>query len=111
MDFKEYQEKANATAIYPRTIWNSGIYYTALGLTSEAGEVASIIKKVLRDNNMIFDERSKVLIKGELGDILWYVATLAKEFDLDMDDIANANVQKLLDRKTRNVIKGSGDNR
>jgi NTP pyrophosphatase (non-canonical NTP hydrolase) len=111
MKFKEYQDKAKETAIYPRTDWDSGVYYTALGLTSEAGEVAGAVKKVLRDNSGIFTADRKDVIGKELGDVLWYVASLASELGLDLDKIAEENIQKLNLRKQNNKLSGSGDNR
>jgi NTP pyrophosphatase (non-canonical NTP hydrolase) len=50
-------------------------------------------------------------IGDEIGDVLWYMAALARDLGLSLDDIADRNIQKLLDRKARNVIQGSGDNR
>ena len=47
----------------------------------------------------------------ELGDVLWYVAQLASELDLDLDEIAQANLEKLLSRQRRGVLSGSGDDR
>ena len=47
----------------------------------------------------------------ELGDVLWYVATMADHFGLSLKDIAQQNVDKLQDRKARGKIQGSGDNR
>ena len=47
----------------------------------------------------------------ELGDVLWYVAQLATELDLDLDEIAARNLEKLLSRQRRGVLSGSGDDR
>ena len=47
----------------------------------------------------------------ELGDVLWYVAQLATELGLDLDDVAEANLEKLLSRQRRGVLSGSGDDR
>ena len=48
MNLDNYQSKAMETAIYPEKI---GLQYTILGLAGEAGEVANLYKKVLRDHN------------------------------------------------------------
>ena len=48
---------------------------------------------------------------SEIGDVLWYCARLASELDLSLSQIAEDNMKKLLDRKERGVIGGSGDNR
>ena len=50
-------------------------------------------------------------MKKELGDVLWYVSALARDLDITLEDVANANLKKLEDRKNRNKIKGSGDDR
>ena len=50
-------------------------------------------------------------MSSEIGDVLWYAARLADELGLDLGQIAQENMDKLLDRKSRGVIGGSGDNR
>jgi NTP pyrophosphatase (non-canonical NTP hydrolase) len=110
MDFNNYQTRASKTAIYPTDGLN-GLLYTSLGLVSEAGEVAGKVKKILRDNNSVMtDERREQLI-DELGDVLWYCAMIANELKTNLGAVAARNIDKLEDRKNRNVIGGSGDNR
>ena len=108
MTFNDYQEKAVATAIYGA---GNTIIYPALGLANEAGEVLGKIKKVLRDNNGEFTEETNKAIGAEIGDVLWYMAALCRDLNIQLDDVANSNIEKLLDRQKRNVIQGSGDNR
>lgn len=108
MQFKEYQEKAVETAIYGA---GSTIIYPTLGLANEAGEVAGKIKKVLRDNDGNFDAKSIEGIKGEIGDVLWYMAALCRDLGISLEDVAQANLTKLYDRRERGVLQGSGDNR
>ena len=50
-------------------------------------------------------------VKKELGDVMWYLANIADDFGLKLEDIAVANIEKLQDRKNRGVLGGSGDNR
>ncbi|PIT90535.1 MAG: hypothetical protein COU22_01635 [Candidatus Komeilibacteria bacterium CG10_big_fil_rev_8_21_14_0_10_41_13] len=109
MNFKEYQAQSSKTAVYPKI--GNNFYYPALGLASEAGEVAGKIKKVMRDNNDVVDEDRKADLKKELGDVLWYVSQLATELKLDLNEIAEANVEKLQSRLERGKIGGDGDNR
>ncbi|MFA5777255.1 MAG: nucleoside triphosphate pyrophosphohydrolase family protein [Parcubacteria group bacterium] len=109
MDFKEYQEKSRKTALYPDK--DNNFVYPTLGLSGEAGEVAEKIKKVIRDKDGIIDDVTREEIKKELGDVLWYVAQLATELGLSMDEIAQKNIEKLLSRMERGVLQGSGDNR
>ena len=77
----------------------------------EAGEVAEKIKKVLRDKGGVMDVATKAEIAKELGDVLWYVAQLATELGLNLNDVAGANMAKLLSRMERDQLHGSGDNR
>lgn len=136
MTFNEYQEKAKLTAQYDA--WEKSFYnkhkhilaneselasdvadlfriialsYATLGLTSEAGEVAGKLKKIIRDNkgNISPDNTSDLL--KETGDVLWYGAAIATEFTEPYGNIASANIDKLASRKERGVITGSGDNR
>jgi len=109
LTFNEYQQRAGDTARYPDAGQNP--IYPTLGLAGEAGEVAEKVKKVLRDNGGRFDAEAVAAIKKELGDVLWYVARLAAELDLDLDDIAAANLAKLASRRDRGVLHGSGDER
>lgn len=110
MQFNEYQQKANETAIYPGKGTVMGLAYTALGL-GESGEVQGKVKKILRDDSGIISEQKRQAIKKELGDNLWYIAQTATELELTLDEIAEANVSKLSNRKKRGVLTGSGDDR
>jgi NTP pyrophosphatase (non-canonical NTP hydrolase) len=108
MDLSEYQRQSRRTAEYPRGAW---LAYPALGLAGEAGEVAEHAKKAIRDDaGKVSDERKAAMSK-ELGDVLWYVAQLATELGLDLDEIAGQNLEKLLSRQARGVLSGSGDDR
>ena len=109
MNFNEYQIEARKTAVYPNI--GNNIYYPALGLAGESGEVVGKVSKIMRDDNNIVTEDSKLKLEKELGDVLWYVAQLATELDLSLDEIATNNIRKLQSRKERNQIHGSGDNR
>lgn len=106
MTLNEYQRGAMETAIYPQPI-----IYPALGMCGEAGEVADKVKKVLRDNNSEFTEEKKREIAMEVGDVLWYVATLANDLGYSLEEIAKMNYDKLKSRQMRGKIGGSGDNR
>jgi NTP pyrophosphatase (non-canonical NTP hydrolase) len=109
MDFNEYQGKSRKTAKYPAI--GHAVIYPALGLVNEAGEVAGKIKKVFRDKNGEINEETREALKAELGDVLWYIAQVATELNLSLDDIAEYNIAKLYDRLERGKIQGDGDNR
>ncbi len=108
MDLNEYQKRAMEIAKYPSEY---DVIYPALGLTGEAGEVADKVKKVIRDNHGLFDDKQKVEIAKELGDVLWCIAAMSNDLGYDLDTIANMNIAKLSSRKERGVIGGEGDNR
>jgi NTP pyrophosphatase (non-canonical NTP hydrolase) len=108
VDFDAYQHAASGTALYSDSY---RVTYPALGLASEAGEVAGKVKKVLRDRGGDFGEAQIAAIKDELGDVLWYIAALASDLGLSMDDIAADNVAKLRSRMERGVLAGDGDKR
>lgn len=103
MDLDDYQRAARETAIYPE---QHRIAYPALGLAGETGETVERVKKWLRDGNLDRDA-----LRKEIGDVLWYVANLAADLDLSLDEIAEANLAKLRSRRERGVLSGSGDNR
>jgi NTP pyrophosphatase (non-canonical NTP hydrolase) len=109
MDFNEYQTKSRVTAKYPAI--GHGVVYPTLGLVNEAGEVAGKIKKVFRDKGGEISEETRAALKAELGDVLWYLAQTATELGLSLDDIAEYNLAKLLDRQARGKIQGDGDDR
>ena len=100
----EYQDKAKVTAIFPK---EKALEYLALGLSSESGEVAGKIKKIIRDKSKLNPND----IGAEIGDVLWYCALLADELKLNLGKIMENNIEKLHSRKARGVIGGSGDNR
>ena len=106
MNFKEYQQRANATAIYDSKF---SILYPTLGLAGEAGEVADKVKKIIRDNKSVVNER--VEIAKELGDVLWYLAAVSRDIGVSLEDVAQMNIEKLESRKERGTLQGNGDNR
>ena len=108
MTLNEYQQHALETAIYPE---NRKIIYPTLGLTGEAGEVADKVKKVIRDGHEEFTDEKRLEIVKEIGDVLWYCATLSRDLGYDLDEVARMNVEKLRSRMERHRITGSGDNR
>jgi NTP pyrophosphatase (non-canonical NTP hydrolase) len=80
-----YQRDAN------RTNATADLANKALGLCGEAGEVAELVKKHLYHGHPLDKEK----LRNELGDVLWYVATMASDFGIPLSDVASANVDKL----------------
>jgi len=103
-----YQQMALQTAVYPQK-WQ--VVYPALKLAGEAGEVAEKIGKALRDKEGVIDLELNQKLKLELGDVLWYVAVLARDLGWSMQDIMVANIMKLAGRQERGTLHGAGDNR
>jgi NTP pyrophosphatase (non-canonical NTP hydrolase) len=109
MKFSDYQTRSRVTAQYPAI--GHSVIYPVLGLINEAGEVAGKIKKVFRDKGGEISAETREAIKAELGDVLWYIAQVCTELEISLDDVAEANLAKLLDRQVRGKIRGDGDNR
>lgn len=116
MTFDEYQKKVQSTNLTPGTIKDSGILSITfmdkvLGLVGESGEFADEVKKILRDDKANLTPEKHDLLVKELGDVLWYVSTLADLLEIPLEEVARLNVEKLADRKIRGKLSGSGDNR
>ena len=106
-----YQQLCTETQIYPR---EHAVFYPALGLAGEAGEVANKIKKIMRDrkgdvNNLPGEVKDE--ITSELGDCLWYISALATDLGIGLDGVVVENIRKLQKRKEKGTIHGSGDKR
>jgi NTP pyrophosphatase (non-canonical NTP hydrolase) len=104
MEFNEYGEFVKSMKVYPE---KHAIVYPTLGLIGEAGEISEKVKKWMRGDR----ELDKEGLLKELGDPLWYIASLADDLGYTLQDVVDANIEKLTSRKERGVLKGSGDNR
>ena len=107
--YGEYQEESAKTRMSVKT--SHPVVYPTLGLVNEAGELAGKIKKILRDKEGEISKKEVERLKGELGDVLWYFAQVCTELDLTMEEVAEANLEKLRDRQKRGVLQGEGDER
>lgn len=105
----EYQDKAKSTSNYPKGV--SGTLCLALGLTSEAGEVAGAVRRIIRDDGGHLTDSRRNKLLDELGDVYWYLAVLSDKLGFTLNEVAERNVNKLQDRLMRDKIKGEGDNR
>jgi len=132
LSFSTYEAEVMPLAFYPGRGTGS-ITYTALGLAGEAGEVlekveglglenpakavvsasrvAEHAKKALRDDGEAITSERREKIVNELGDVLWYITATAAELGLTLEDVARANIKKLVDRSKRGVLSGEGDKR
>ena len=88
MKFKDYQKLTSQFAIYPK---ETALEYLSLGLFSEVGEIAGLIKKKIRGDNLPdFDD----LLKKELGDVAWYLSELANHIGDDDDVCRDTHLKK-----------------
>lgn len=107
----EYQQRASRLAIYPE---ERAIEYVALGLASEAGEVAGKVKKAIRDGkNWTGEQREEHRQKtlDEASDVAWYLSELCRQLGESFEDLLERNLRKLESRQARGTISGDGDNR
>ena len=103
MGFNEYQSGCGDTRLPTATT-----EYFVINLAGEVGELSSLFAKGIRDGRKYdFDQN----VKKELGDILYHVAAIATDHGFTLEDVARSNILKLIDRKDRGVLTGSGDNR
>ena len=77
----------------------------------EAGELAEKLKKSIRDDGATITEERKQALKGEIGDVLWYLSQLSRALGFTFSEVAQANIDKLWERHQKGLIHGSGDNR
>ena len=119
LTFDAYQARAEKYDVEAPT--RGLLWYYGLGTAGEAGEVADKVKKLYRDGKVYLDwsgdekraltDEDRAELVKELGDVLWYVAAVARMLDVSMLEIAETNLEKLEDRLRRGVMFGSGDKR
>lgn len=118
MFMNDYQTAARRTAM------GNSLDHFVMGLAEEAGEVAGVMKRFhrgdekyrqfvrfIRDGDYHITDFAKEKLLDEIGDVLWYIAMIADELEVPLEEVAQRNINKLADRAKRKVIQGSGDNR
>jgi NTP pyrophosphatase (non-canonical NTP hydrolase) len=95
MNMNEYQRLAALTDQTATTDPN-GMIVALLGLAGETGSILTLYKKWLRDGDAYQIMRERVA--EELGDVLWYVATVATRAGIELDEIAAGNTTKAAQR-------------
>ena len=112
MTLDDYQRGALRTATFPDSV---RVLYPALKLAGEAGEVTEKLGKLMRDEGWLpgaaLTPAQRDALAQELGDVLWYVAVLAADLEVDLETVGASNLAKLASRQARGVIGGSGDER
>lgn len=110
MNANEYQKLA-MTTLNPALDKKDVLINSVMGLCGEAGEAIDIVKKWLAHGH----ELDRGHLAKELGDIAWYLAEAATALDLSLDDILQANIDKLKKRypegfdTARSVNRAQGD--
>lgn len=99
------------TGVGPQRLLDAEFIDKVLGLAGEAGETADKFKKIIRDKGGEISEEDRGELVKELGDTLWYVATVARYLDVKLSEVAEGNVEKLEKRYARGKLSGEGDNR
>lgn len=94
MNFSDYQSKAMRTAHVKEPGELATLQNAALGLAGESGEVADMVKKVSFQGHSL----DKAHLAEEVGDILWYCALAATGLGIDLGEIAENNIAKLMKR-------------
>jgi NTP pyrophosphatase (non-canonical NTP hydrolase) len=132
-NFNDYQAFTKSKAVYNESVVLSAACYDdvdhpyvadmwlpyaypAFALCEEAGEVAGKIAKFIRksEGNGVTTEGIKQLrldVAKELGDVMYQVSEVARQFNWNLQEIVDMNVEKLDDRQARGVLVGEGDNR
>ena len=102
-DISSYTEEAHSNQAFNN---DNNVAIFALGLSGETGEVADIVKKLLRNPSMTDEEYDGKIahLKEELGDVLWYYTQLLRYFNFDIDEVANLNLDKLRARRKDNQL-------
>ncbi len=110
MTINEYQKLALTTQ-NPELTKKEALLNGVMGLCGEAGEAIDIVKKWLAQGH----ELDKEHLAKELGDVAWYLAAAAAAIDVPLEDILQANIDKLKKRypegfeAKKSVERASGD--
>lgn len=108
VSLNEFQKKFPNTDYFILEIM--ALAYDGLGM-GEAGEVQGKIKKIIRDNGGIITDEVRKEIIFEMGDTLWYLASMCQTLGISLEEVANMNIEKLKNRHVKGTVHGSGDNR
>jgi NTP pyrophosphatase (non-canonical NTP hydrolase) len=96
MTLEEYQKIAAKTVQTYNSKDQENYFLGYLGLAGEAGSVLTLLKKQIRDGEGFGQFKEK--LKEELGDVLWYISSIASHNKVSLEEIAEMNLFKTLDR-------------
>ena len=106
MTVKEYQELAMRT-VNPDLDKRDMLINSVMGLCGESGEAIDIVKKWFAHGHELDREH----LKKELGDIAWYLAEAATALDIGLDEVLDANIEKLRKRYPEGFATDKSQNR
>ena len=110
MTLNEYQHEALLTGNY---VTQFSVIHSALGIAGEAGECADKVKNILCDTQIVhkvdteaimFSPEQRHSIALKIGDVLRYCATLARDIDMTLEEVAELNISKINARKQHGKI-------
>lgn len=97
MDIKEYMELSEKTLsshFFAKTDKDFRVLHAVMGISWEAGELLDMYKKHI----FYGKDLDLINLQEELGDIMWFIAILLREYDLDFHQLLDDNIQKLKKR-------------
>lgn len=96
MDIDDYQATAADTVQFNQENENEVISICLLGLSGEVGELATEYKKKIRDGESYQSFREKII--EEMGDIMWYLSSIATHEDIEFSEVLKKNELKITQR-------------
>lgn len=86
----DYQTLAMRTCSIPFDRRDDMLRHAVFGLSSEAGEVSGILQKEYQGH--VFDKEHMI---KELGDCLWMIAEASTAIGVSLEEVMEANINKL----------------
>ncbi|CBW26318.1 conserved hypothetical protein [Halobacteriovorax marinus SJ] len=83
------------------------LLHAGIGLSTEAGEFLDALKKHI----FYGKELDRVNLAEEMGDLFWYLAIVADELGVNMDDVMERNIEKLKARYGEKFSEEKAENR
>lgn len=102
MELEEYKKKAiqrlNKSIAFDE---KENMYYACMGLIEETGEIVAELRKPLFKGN--FHEKTLDIeeIKSELGDLMWYIALICKNTNIDMNQLQEHNEKESKNKREK----------
>ena len=88
MEMNDFQREAlESVAFKHKDI--TALAHRSLGVAGEAGELANVVKKIIRDKNGQASPEDISKIIEKLGDTLYYIAVLADYYDISLEEVAS----------------------